>query len=139
MAEDWNRRPLKEFALPSNEEPYSNIFNLTITTNNFELKLALLRIVQQNQFAGLPTKNPNQHLKVFIQLAETLKCNNAAPEVMHLILFPFFLRDRAWSWLDSLPANSITTWNDLKKVFLARYLPPSKTVVLRNQITRFNQ
>lgn len=41
--------------------------------------------------------------------------------------------------MDSLPSNSITTWNDLKKVLLTRYFPPSKTTVLRNQITRFTQ
>lgn len=95
--------------------------------------------MQQNQFAGLPTENPNQHLKVFIQLDDALKTNNVSPEVIHLRLFPFSLRDRARSWLDSLLANSITTWNDLKKVFLARYFPPIKTVILQNQITRFTQ
>lgn len=45
MEEDQNLRPLKEFALPSNEEPHSSIVNLAITANNFELKSALLQIV----------------------------------------------------------------------------------------------
>lgn len=95
--------------------------------------------MQQNKFVGLPTENPNQHLKVFIQLADTLKSNEASLEAIHLRLFPFSLKDRARSWQDSLPVNSITTWNDLKKVFLARYFPSSKIAVLRNQITRFTQ
>ena len=45
MAEDQNRSPLKEFALPSNEEPHSSILNLAITANNFKLKPSLLQIV----------------------------------------------------------------------------------------------
>ena len=62
IAEDRNQRPLKEFAQPSNEERSSSIVNPTITTNNFELKPSLLQLVQQNQFDGLATENPNQHL-----------------------------------------------------------------------------
>ncbi|XP_050909196.1 uncharacterized protein LOC127122967 [Lathyrus oleraceus] len=105
MEEDQNYKPLKEFSLSSKEEPHSSIFNPTITANNFALNPALLQIVQQNQFAGLQIENPNQHIKVFIQLDDALKYNNITPE----------------------------------KVFLARYFPPSKTAVLRNQITRFTQ
>lgn len=59
MEEDQNRRPLKEFALPSNEDPHSRIVNPAITANNFKLKPALLQIEQQNQFVGLPIENPN--------------------------------------------------------------------------------
>ena len=95
MAEDRNRRPLKEFSQPSDEEPSSSIVNPAITTNNFELKPSLLQLVQQNQFASLASENPNQHLKVFIQLADTLKTNGASPEAIRLRLFPFSLRDKA--------------------------------------------
>ncbi|XP_058784452.1 uncharacterized protein LOC131659258 [Vicia villosa] len=108
MAEDRNQRPLKEFAQPSNEEPSSSIVNPTLTTKNFELKPALLQLVQQNQFAGLATENPNQHLKVFIQLADTLKANAATSKAIRLRLFPFSLRGKARDWLDSLTTNSIT-------------------------------
>ena len=123
MAENRDRRPLKEFAQHFDEEPSSSIVNPLIPANNFELKPSLLQLVQQNQYAGLATENPNQHLKVFIQLADTFKSNGASPDAIRLRLFPFSLRDRARSWLDSLPANSITTWEDLRRVFLARYFP----------------
>jgi hypothetical protein len=33
--------------------------------------------VQQRQFAGLATENPNQHLKIFLQLVDTFKTNEA--------------------------------------------------------------
>ena len=123
MAENRDRRPLKEFAQPSDEEPSSSIVNPLIPANNFELKPSLLQLVQQNQYAGLATENPNQYLKVFIQLDDTFKSNGASPDVIRLRLFPFSLRDIVRSWLDSLPANSITTWEDLRRVFLARYFP----------------
>lgn len=55
------------------------------------------------------------------------------------MFFPFSLRDRAKTCLQSLLANSIMTWNELMKVFLARYFPPSKTIILRNQVTCFKK
>lgn len=66
MSDDQNRRPLKEFAQPSNEEPSSSIGNPAIPANKFELKPSLLQLVQQNQYVCLATENPNQHLKVFL-------------------------------------------------------------------------
>ena len=95
MAEAEDRNPLKEYASPSNGEPHSDVLNPVIPANNFKLKVYLLKLVQQNQFAGLPTENPNQHLKGFIQLADTLKNNGASPEAIRLRLFPFSLENRA--------------------------------------------
>ena len=74
-----------------------------------------------------------------MRFAETLKVNGVDPEAIRLRLFPFSLRDRANTWLHSLPSNSITTWNELKKEFLARYFLPSKTTQMRNLITCFRQ
>lgn len=127
MEEDQDHKPLKHFVLPSNKDFYISI-----------VKLVLLQIMQQNQFFRLAIDNPNQHLRVFIQLIDTLKANGAPPEAIRVGLFPFYLKDRAISWLDSLLANLITTQNKLK-IFIAIYFPPGKIVVLRNQITRFVQ
>ncbi|XP_045791784.1 uncharacterized protein LOC123886512 [Trifolium pratense] len=132
-------RPLKDYAVPSEEEPHSSIAPPNIEARNFELKPALLQIVQQNQFSGSPTEDPNLHLSVFVQYADTIKANGVEPEAIRLRLFPFSLRDRARAWLQALPTNSITTWNELKKQFLARYFPPSKTAMLRAQINGFRQ
>ena len=35
--------------------------------------------------------------------------------------------------------ESIPTWEELTKAFLAKFFPPSKTASLRNQITSFTQ
>jgi len=85
------------------------------------------------------TDDPNLHLFVFVQLADTLKSDEVNLEVIHLCLFPFYLRDKARGWLQSLLSNSFTTWNELQKLFLTRYFLPSKTTQLRNQITYFRQ
>ncbi|XP_058726309.1 uncharacterized protein LOC131597641 [Vicia villosa] len=132
-------RPLKSYAIPSQAEPHNSIAAPAIEANNFELKPSLLSAVQQSQFSGNPTEDPNLHLLVFLQYADTVKENGVSSEGIRLRLFPFLLRDRARAWLRSLPANSVTTWNELKKVFLAQYFPPSKTAMLRAQINGFRQ
>ena len=48
MAEQVQNRPLKYYAIPSQDEPHNNIVAPAIEANNFELKLSLLSAVQQN-------------------------------------------------------------------------------------------
>ncbi|XP_045802576.1 uncharacterized protein LOC123896203 [Trifolium pratense] len=139
MAEGPQNRPLKSYAIPSQAEPHNSIAAPAIEANNFELKPSLLSAVQQNQFSGNPTDDPNLHLSIFLQYADTVKANGVSPEAIRLRLFPFSLRDKARAWLQSLPSNSVATWDELKKVFLARYFPPSKTAMLRAQINGFRQ
>jgi len=37
----------------------------TVEGNNFEIKPALFNLVQQNQFSGSPTEDPNLHISTF--------------------------------------------------------------------------
>ena len=81
--------PLKEYAIPSQYEPHSSIAPPNIQAHNFELKPFLLQIMQQNQFSRSPKEEPNLHLSVFIQYANTLKSNDVDPEAIILRLSPF--------------------------------------------------
>jgi len=126
---------LKEYAIPSTEEPQDFIMYPTVEDDNFEIKPALLNLVQQNQFSGSPIEDPNLHISTFLRLTGTLKENQA----IRLHLFPFSLRDRASAWFHSLEVGSITSWDQMRRAFLARFFPPSKTAKLRDRITRFNQ
>ncbi|GJY09332.1 MAK10-like protein [Tanacetum coccineum] len=56
-----------------------------------------------------------------------------------LRLFQFSLRDQASNWLERLPARSISTWEDLTTHFLPHFLPPGRTIKLRNDIFMFQQ
>jgi len=101
----------------------------------FELKLALILMVQQSQFGGMPLEGPN----LTHAACDILKLNGVSPNAIHLRLFPFSLRDKARAWLHSLPSRWITTWDELTRAFLAKFFPMSKTASLRNKITNFKQ
>ena len=62
-----------------------------IDARDFELEPALITMVQQNQFAGHSTENPNEHLGRFLRIANSIKLNGVEPEVIQLQLFPFSL------------------------------------------------
>ena len=106
---------------------YSAVKQPTVEANNFELKPALISMVQQNQFTGHPTEDPNEHLGRFLRMENTIKLIGVRPEVIKLHLFLFSLRDIEATWYESLPYGSIDTWEELVEAFLGRFFPPSLT------------
>ena len=60
-------------------------------------------------------------------------------EQMKLIDFPFSLADSAKEWLYYLPSDTITTWNETKKLFLEKYFPTSKVANIRKEICGIQQ
>ena len=140
MAEgEDNQRTLRDYFKPVVQDNYSGIQRQTVNANNFELKPALVNMVQQNQYGGLPSEDPNVHLAIFLEVCDTVKYNGVDQGVIRLKLFPFSLRDRARAWLQSLPAGSATSWEDMAQKFLIKFFPPSKTSQLRVEITQFRQ
>ncbi|GJY56824.1 zinc finger, CCHC-type containing protein [Tanacetum coccineum] len=73
---------------------------------------------------ALRSEDPNQHLKDFLKVTNSLDLEGENRERTCLRLFQFSLRDQASNWLERLPAGSITTWKDLTTRFLAQLFPP---------------
>ena len=63
------RDTMKDFWRPVIQDEYSAMRQPAIDANNFELKPALITMVQQNQFTGHPTEDPNEHLGWFLRMA----------------------------------------------------------------------
>ena len=91
------------------------------------------------QFGGLLSDDLNAHITNFLEICDTFKFNGVSLDAIRLKHFPFSLRDKAKSWLNSLPPGFITTWDDLAHKFLAKYFPQVKTSKMRNDITSFMQ
>ncbi|KAL6568028.1 hypothetical protein OROHE_003712 [Orobanche hederae] len=130
---------LRDYALPQINANFSRIRRPTIQTNNFEIKPAIIQMVQASQFCGLANNDPNAHIASFLEICDTFKNNGVTDDGIRLRLFPLSLRDKAKIWLNSLPPGSITTWAELAQAFLAKFFSPAKTARLRNDITTFCQ
>ena len=92
-----------------------------INANDFELNPALITMVQQHQFAGHSTENPNEHLGRFLMIANSINLSGVKPEVIQLQLFPFSLRDMAITWFNSLPYESVNTWEELMRAYFSKF------------------
>lgn len=77
------------------------IMGPNILANNFEIKPALLNVVQQSQFGGNEIEDPNTHISNFLEICITIRINGVGDEAIRLRLFPFSLRDKAKIWLQS--------------------------------------
>ena len=114
---------------------YLSIQQPAIDANDFELKPALLTMVQQNQFAGHSTENPNEHLGRFLRIENSINLSGVKPEVIQLQLFPFSLRDMAITWFNSLPYESVNTWEELMRAYFSKFFTPALPSEQRREIT----
>ena len=103
---------------------YSAIKPPAVNANDFELNPSLITMVQQNQFTGHPTENPSEHLGRFLRIANSVILNGVKPEVIQLQLFPFSLRDMAITWFNSLPQETVNTWEELMRAYFNKFLFP---------------
>ena len=116
---------MEDFWRPVIQAEYSAVRQPAVEANNFELKPALITMVQQHQFIGHPTEDPNEHLGRFLRMVNIVNLNGVRLEVIRLQLFLFSLRDIAATWFDSLPYCSVNTWEELVEAYLGRFFSPS--------------
>nr|GEY18855.1 zinc finger, CCHC-type [Tanacetum cinerariifolium] len=139
MGEENPIRTLGDYSKPSHEG-YRNTLELPEGNNVMPLQSDTIRLVQHRcSFHGLWSEDPNQYLKDFLKLVDSLDLDVANRERTRLRLFQFSLHDQASKWLERLPAGSISTWGDLITRFLAQLFLPGRTVKLRNDILMFQQ
>ena len=120
-------------------DEYSTVRQPAIEANNFELKPALITMVQQHQYISHPSENLNEHMRRFLRMTNTVKLNGVRPEVIKLQLFPFSLRDVAAPWFESLPYGSMNNWEELVKAYMSRFFPSVLTLKRRGEIIVFKQ
>uniref|UniRef100_A0A803MLI4 Uncharacterized protein n=1 Tax=Chenopodium quinoa TaxID=63459 RepID=A0A803MLI4_CHEQI len=75
---------LREYAMPDVSSTSASIVRPSVQANNFELKPALIHIVQQDQFGGSPTECPLEHLANFLEKCDTIKINGVSEDAIRL-------------------------------------------------------
>ncbi|GJT67033.1 MAK10-like protein [Tanacetum coccineum] len=110
MGDENPIRTLGDYSKPSHEG-YKNTIELPVRNNMIPLRSDTIRLVQNGcSFHRLRSEDPNQHLKDFLKLVDSLDLD-----------------------------GSITTWVDLTTRFLTQFFPPGRTAKLRNDILMFQQ
>ncbi|GJR20569.1 zinc finger, CCHC-type containing protein [Tanacetum coccineum] len=127
MGDENPIRTLEDYSRPSHEG-YRNTNKLPDGNNVVPLRSNTIQLVQNGcSFYRLRSEDPNQHLKDFQKLVDSLDLDVANREMTRLCLFQFSLRDQASNWLERLPTLSISTWEDFTTRFLAQFFPLGRT------------
>ena len=103
---------------------------------NFQLHPAAIRLLEKRPPTGKTNEDANKHMQRFLTMSTTLKIKGNIEERNKLRRFPFTLAKDVEEWFHSLSTNSITTWEDMKTIFLNGYFLAS--VFLRKQYKFIN-
>ena len=90
-------------------------------------------------FGGLLSEDPDEHIQRFMEVCNTQKYNGVPSKALRLMLFPFSLTGKARAWLNSLPRDSITSWEEHMSKFLNKFFHPSKASKFGENIISFAQ
>nr|KYP60587.1 hypothetical protein KK1_022994 [Cajanus cajan] len=104
---------------------------------SFVLKTGLIHLLPK--FHGCAGEDPYKHLKEFHIVCSTMRPHNVPEDHIYLKAFPFSLEDLAKDWLYYLAPGSITGWDDLKRVFLEKFFPASRTTTIWKDISGIRQ
>src|SRR3954463_3857588 len=115
------------------------IVNQPVDVAHFQLHPATIRQLEKKPFSGRINEDANKHLQRFLTMTTSLKIEGHSEEAKKLVMFPFTLSDDAEEWFYSLPAGSITTWQQMETTFLNEYFPASVYIRKRYDIVNFKQ
>nr|GEU76651.1 reverse transcriptase domain-containing protein [Tanacetum cinerariifolium] len=133
-------RTMEKLCQPSLNGRGGPIALIVIQATNFGLKNDMIQQVHNSyQFHGLPGDDANKHLDKFLHVTQSIKVNGVTDDALRLYLFSHSLTHHATAWFDRLLRNSINTFEQMAKMFLGKYFPPSMVTKLRNKITNFRQ
>lgn len=82
-------KTLREYLTPNMDGCGRSIVISPILADNFQLKPALIQLVQQNQFGGHDSEDPRAHIVEFLQICDTVKLNEVSEDAIKLMLSPF--------------------------------------------------
>nr|GEZ28573.1 reverse transcriptase domain-containing protein [Tanacetum cinerariifolium] len=95
-----------------------------------------LRTMKEFCQPSLNGDDANKHLDKFLHVTQSIKVNGVTDDTLRLYLFPYSLTHHVTACFDNLPRNSINTFEQMAKMFLGKYFPPSMVTKLRNEILR---
>ncbi|RDY12957.1 hypothetical protein CR513_02179, partial [Mucuna pruriens] len=132
-----NDRTLKELAtLDVVYQPWCIQYPQLEPAQTYELKSGLIHLLPK--FHGLAREDPHKHLKEFHVVCSTMRPQGISEDYIKMKAFPFSLDGAAKDWLYLQPVL-FNTWGDMKRTFLEKFFPASRTASIRKEICGIRQ
>ncbi|RDY11346.1 hypothetical protein CR513_04003, partial [Mucuna pruriens] len=132
-----NDRTLKELATPDVVyQPWCIQYPQLEPAQTYELKSGLIHLLPK--FHGLAGEDPHKHLKEFHVVCSTMRPQGISEDYIKMKAFPFSLDGAAKDWLYLQPVL-FNTWGDMKRTFLEKFFPASRTASIRKEICGIRQ
>ncbi|GJR71829.1 reverse transcriptase domain-containing protein [Tanacetum coccineum] len=96
-------------------------------------------MIRENKFDGYLRADPHDHIREFLAICDMFKYGETQSEAVKLMIFPYSLSDKAKTWFNELNEESITSWDQMRKVFINRFFLPSLFHRLLLEIKNFSQ
>ncbi|GJT19658.1 reverse transcriptase domain-containing protein [Tanacetum coccineum] len=135
---DPDDQPMWESAKIVAPTPNSAIIQLDVD-DNFVINSTHLKMILENKFDGYLRADPHDHIREFLAICDMFKYGEMHSEVVKLLIFPFFLCDKAKTWFNELNEESIISWEQMRRAFINRFFPPSLFNRLLLEIRNFSQ
>jgi hypothetical protein len=122
------RRCINNFSAPSSANVRTGP-EMNIGDGSFELKPAIINMVQQSPFYGKASKDANAHLQHFLEICSTFTIQGVTQDAVRLRLFPFSLLGKAKQWF-YFNKEAVSTWEKCSNAFLTKFFPLGNTNAL---------
>nr|KYP34635.1 hypothetical protein KK1_044386 [Cajanus cajan]KYP59994.1 hypothetical protein KK1_015441 [Cajanus cajan] len=103
----------------------------------FVLKIGLIHLLPK--FHCHVGEDPHKNMKEFYIVCSTMKPPDVQEDHIYLKAFPHSLEVVAKDWLYYLAPRSITSWDNLKRMFLEKFFLTSRTIAIRKYISGIRQ
>jgi hypothetical protein len=104
----------------------------------FELKPALINMVQANPFCGKSHEDANAHIQHFMEVCGTIAIKGVTADTICLCLFSFSSLRKAKQCFYAHPKD-VTTWENYANAFLKKFFLMGKTTALHGKTSNFQQ
>ena len=129
-------RTLREILQPQRTITNSCI-RLPEEANQFLMKSEMIRLLPVYQ--GVDSENPYSFMRDFEDVCSAFLSTGSPLHIIFMVLFPFYLKEKAKIWFHSLAPNSIFTWEDMRNEFINKFFPPARTNALMRAIQNFSE
>nr|GEU89107.1 hypothetical protein [Tanacetum cinerariifolium] len=111
----------------------SGVYFITACSYSTDTSKELMKIqVNKNDDA-------QEHVEWILDIVNLFNILGVTHDVVMLCVFPITLTRVAKRWVDRLSLGTVDSWDLLKKAFIQRYWPPSKTTKQLEEICNFKQ